>query len=65
MRLHRSLPRILLMPALLRGACPPESLEGRYRKALDQAASWMVRDGKLHIAMALDTGVLRFAPAPR
>jgi len=53
------------MPALLRGACPPESLEGRYRKALDQAAPWMVRDGKLHIAMALDTGVLRFAPAPR
>jgi para-nitrobenzyl esterase len=51
--------------AYTRAACLPESLDDRYRKALDQAASWMLRDGKLHIAMALDSGILSFAPAPR
>jgi len=51
--------------AYTRAACPPESLDDRYRKALDQVATWMLRDGKLHLAMALDTGILSFAPAPR
>ena len=46
-------------------ACPPESLDDRYKKALNQAASWMLRDGKLHIAMALDSGILSFSPAPK
>ncbi len=49
--------------AYTRTACPPEPHEDRYKKALDQAASWMLRD--LHIAMALDSGILSFSPAPR
>jgi len=51
--------------AYTEAACSPESLDDRYRKALDQVVTWMLRDGKLHLAMALDTGILSFAPAPR
>ena len=48
-----------------RAACSPDSLGGRYEKALNQVVSWMLRDGKLHLAMALDSGILSFSPAPR
>ena len=46
-----------------RALCPPGSLDTRYLQ-LDIAASWMIRDGQLAIATAMDSAILFFAPAP-
>ncbi len=49
--------------AYTRALCPPGSIFDRYTKALDAAASCLVRDGKLYIAMKADSGILKFDSA--
>jgi len=50
--------------AMTRAMCPPGSLADRYVRALQSAATWMIVDGGLAIAMKMDAGILHFEPAP-
>jgi heat shock protein HslJ len=50
--------------AMTRAMCPPGSLSDRYVQALEAAATWMVVDGRLAVAMRVDTGILHFERAP-
>jgi heat shock protein HslJ len=50
--------------AMTRAMCPPGSLSDRYVRALEAAATWMIVDGRLAIAMRTDAGILHFEPAP-
>ncbi len=50
--------------ATTRAMCPPGSLSDRYLAQLSQAASWLERDGKLHVATRADGSILEFQPAP-
>jgi len=43
--------------------CPPGSLADDYLRQLGIAASWMIVDGRLAIATAMDSSILYFAPA--
>jgi len=49
--------------ATTRAMCPPESLSDAYLQQLAIAASWMIVDGRLAIATAMDSSILYFAPA--
>ena len=44
-------------------ACPGETLESTYTTQLSGAASYLVRDGNLYIALQFDSGIMEFAPA--
>jgi heat shock protein HslJ len=50
--------------AATRAMCPPGSLSDRYLAQLSQVASWLERDGKLHLATRTDGAILEFLPAP-
>ena len=50
--------------ATTRAMCPPGSISDRYLAQLAQVASWLERDGKLHLATRADGSVLEFQPAP-
>jgi heat shock protein HslJ len=50
--------------ATTRAMCPPGSLSDRYLAQLTQVASWLERDGKLHLATRADGAILEFQPAP-
>jgi heat shock protein HslJ len=50
--------------ATTRATCPPGSLSDRYLAQLSQVASWLERDGKLHLAARADGAILEFQPAP-
>jgi heat shock protein HslJ len=45
-----------------RRMCPPNSLETRYLRTLDSAASWSLQGGDLHIALKGDAGTMQFKP---
>lgn len=46
--------------AMTRAMCPPGSLSDRYVRSLESAVSWMAVDGRLAIAMKMDSGILHF-----
>jgi heat shock protein HslJ len=50
--------------ATTRAMCPPGSLSDRYLEQLAHVASWLERDGKLHLATRADGAILEFRPAP-
>jgi heat shock protein HslJ len=50
--------------ATTRAACSPASLSERYVQQLGLVASYLERDGKLHLATRADGAVLEFQPAP-
>ena len=50
--------------AMTRAMCPPGSHSGRYVRSLEAAVTWMVVDGRLAIAMKMDSGILHFEPVP-
>lgn len=43
--------------------CPPESESDEYLRQLQSAASYIIEDGRLHVAMIMDSGIMEFAPA--
>lgn len=49
--------------ASTRMACEGETLESTYITQLSGAASYLVRDGQLYIALQFDSGIMEFAPA--
>jgi heat shock protein HslJ len=49
--------------ATTRAMCPPGSLSDRYLQQLGQVASWMQREGRLHLATRADGAILEFQPA--
>lgn len=51
--------------ATTRAMCPPASLEPRLAKALPDVRSYLLMDGRLHLSLFADGGILVFAPAPR
>ena len=50
--------------ATTRAMCPPGSISDRYLAQLAQVASWLERDGRLHLATRADGSILEFQPAP-
>jgi heat shock protein HslJ len=50
--------------ATTRATCPPGSLSDRYLQQLGFVASYLERDGKLHLATRADGAILDFQPAP-
>jgi heat shock protein HslJ len=50
--------------ATTRAMCPPGSLSDRYLAQLAHVASWLERDGRLHLATRADGAILEFQPAP-
>jgi heat shock protein HslJ len=50
--------------ATTRAMCPPGSLSDRYLVQLAYVASWLMRDGRLHLATRADGSILEFQPAP-
>jgi heat shock protein HslJ len=50
--------------ATTRAGCPPGSLSDRYLAQLAHVASWLERDGRLHLATRADGAILEFQPAP-
>jgi heat shock protein HslJ len=50
--------------ATTRAMCPPDSLSDRYLAQLAHVASWLERDGRLHLATRADGAILEFQPAP-
>jgi heat shock protein HslJ len=50
--------------ATTRAMCPPGSLSDRYLVQLAHVASWLERDGRLHLATGTDGSILEFQPAP-
>lgn len=51
--------------ASTRAMCSPASLESRVVKALPHVRSYLLMDGRLHLSLFADGGILVFAPAPR
>jgi len=47
-----------------RMACPPDSLDGPFMKDLQRVVSFFVQDGDLYLELPLDSGTMRFRPAP-
>lgn len=50
--------------ATTRAMCPPGSISDRYLQQLGFVASYLERDGKLHLATRADGSILEFRPAP-
>jgi heat shock protein HslJ len=54
-------PRLGFGPlASTRAACPPGSLSDKYLQQLGLVRSWLVRDGRLHLATLADGAILEF-----
>jgi heat shock protein HslJ len=47
-----------------RAMCPPASLEPRIAKALPYVRGYLLKDGRLHLSLLADGGILTWAPAP-
>jgi heat shock protein HslJ len=47
-----------------RMACPPDSLDGPFMRDLQRVASFFIENGNLYLEMPLDSGTMRFLPAP-
>jgi hypothetical protein len=43
-------------------ACLPGSHATDYAQYLDEAVSWVIRDGQLHLALPVDAGIASFTP---
>ena len=48
--------------ATTRMACPPDSLDAEFARYLDEAVSFVFREGKLYLALPADAGIAEFAP---
>jgi heat shock protein HslJ len=46
-----------------RMGCPADSQGGVFAKDLEAVASYMIEDGNLHLSLAMDSGIMEFAPA--
>ncbi len=46
-----------------RMACPDDSFGTEFLRNLESAATYLIQDGMLHIALKLDTGIMEFTPA--
>ncbi len=46
-----------------RMACPDDSFGTRFLQDLEAAATYLIQDGALHIALKVDTGIMEFTPA--
>lgn len=49
---------------MTRAMCPSGSLSDSYVRALEAAVTWMVVDGRLAVAMKMDSRILHFEVAP-
>lgn len=47
-----------------RAACPPESLYNRVVKDMPFVRSFMIKDGRLHLALMADGGIYNYSPMP-
>lgn len=47
-----------------RAACPADSLDARFMKDLQRAASFFIDKGDLYLELPLDSGAMRFRQAP-
>ena len=47
-----------------RMACPPDSLDNKLMKDLQRVSSFFLQDGNLYLELPLDSGTMRFRPAP-
>ncbi len=47
--------------AYTRAACPPDSLFDVYTRNLEEANSYVVKDGNLYITYGIDAGIMKFA----
>ena len=50
--------------AMTRAECPPGSLHDQIVRQLPLVRSYVVRDGKLYLALAADGGTLEFTSSP-
>jgi heat shock protein HslJ len=51
-----------LTVALTRAMCPPGSHSTDFVRYLDEAVSWVIRDGQLHLSLPADAGIASFTP---
>jgi para-nitrobenzyl esterase len=47
-----------------RAACPPESLYNRVVKDMPFVRSFVIKDGRLHLALMADGGIYNYSPMP-
>ena len=45
-------------------ACPPDSRATLFMRDLQRVVSFFVQDGKLYLELSMDSGTMRFRPAP-
>ena len=45
-------------------ACPPDSRATGFMRDLQRVVSFFVQDGKLYLELPMDSGTMRFRPAP-
>ena len=50
--------------ALTKMACPPPSSDTAVAAALSRVRSYLLSDGKLHLSLEADSGIMHFAPLP-
>ena len=47
-----------------RMACPPDSLDIPFMRDLQRVAAFFIENGNLYLELPLDSGTMRFVPAP-
>ena len=47
-----------------RMACPPDTLDGPLMRDLQRVSSFFVEDGHLYLELPMDSGTMKFRPAP-
>ena len=47
-----------------RMACPPDTLDGPFMRDLQRVSSFFVEDGHLYLELPMDSGTMKFRPAP-
>ena len=50
--------------ALTKMACPPPSSDTAVAAALSRVRSYLLSDGKLHLSLEADSGIMHFGPLP-
>jgi heat shock protein HslJ len=50
--------------ALTKMMCPQPSDDGKVAPALGRVRSYLVKDGKLHLSLEADSGIMHFQPSP-
>jgi para-nitrobenzyl esterase len=51
--------------AMTRAMCPPESLSSRFARDLEYFRTYVLRDGRLHLATMADGAIYEFEPLTR